>query len=118
MQQRLYLAGVRSCYVPGAWVWHYVPAQRCTPSWAIQRWHRTSITDGLARPVNEGGGLLFGVPRHKYRKLLRYWWRYAVARFHRDEEKSFQARFELTRFSGLLKGMRKAYRERHLTSQQ
>ncbi len=54
MQQRLQNLGVRPCYVSEAFVWHYVPAQRCSPEWVIRRGQRQARTSAheLKSPVS------------------------------------------------------------------
>lgn len=48
MQQRLRRRGLRSVYVPDAWVWHYVPESRCSAEWLLGREHHRSVAKGLA----------------------------------------------------------------------
>lgn len=47
MQMRLRDAGVTPTYVPQAWVWHYVPRDRCSPDWAVQRAFRHGVSWGM-----------------------------------------------------------------------
>ena len=50
MQRRLLRMGLGAVYVPGSRVWHYVPENRCTPAWVIERNYRNGVQDGaLAR---------------------------------------------------------------------
>ncbi len=47
LQQRLLAKGHKGIYVPQALVWHHVPADRCTPEWALERSYRTGLTEGI-----------------------------------------------------------------------
>ena len=60
MQARLRRDGVKSVYVPDAMVWHYVPADRCSPEWAIARAYRNAVQVALASPKPHF--TLFGQP--------------------------------------------------------
>jgi GT2 family glycosyltransferase len=47
MQQALMQIGAKAVYVPGARVWHYVPRNRCSPEWAIER----AVSQGIERGI-------------------------------------------------------------------
>jgi glycosyltransferase involved in cell wall biosynthesis len=47
MQIDLMHAGFRGVYVPQALVWHFVPAERCSPEWLLDRSYRNGIQLGL-----------------------------------------------------------------------
>ncbi|HET8650499.1 MAG TPA: glycosyltransferase [Gemmatimonadales bacterium] len=49
MQRRLRRAGVRGIFLPGARIWHYVPAERCTADWALDRRFRVRYASVLTR---------------------------------------------------------------------
>ena len=53
LQKRLFERGVRGYYLPEAVVWHYVPEERCTPEWALDRIRVTAISKGIY--LTEGG---------------------------------------------------------------
>jgi GT2 family glycosyltransferase len=48
-QCRLLQAGVVGRYVPDAKVWHYVPRERCSPQWVVERSYRRGIRIGFER---------------------------------------------------------------------
>lgn len=54
MQYRLHKAGVRQVLLPGTRVWHYVPAERCSREWLVDRRFRTGVSVGRARLALEG----------------------------------------------------------------
>jgi hypothetical protein len=70
MQRRMAARGAKPICVPEAFVWHYVPADRCTPAWAAQRRYRNAWGIGLTRPAPEDlrAPRLFGAPRYLLRR--------------------------------------------------
>ncbi len=70
MQMRLLESGVRGIYVPSAMVWHYVPRERCTPRWALDRAYRGGVAIGLDHRRDDSKRW-FGVPRWIYGEVLR-----------------------------------------------
>jgi GT2 family glycosyltransferase len=59
MQDRLIRHGLSGVYVPAARVWHYVPQNRCTPQWALERNFKNGLQDA-ARLERAGGA--WGLP--------------------------------------------------------
>jgi GT2 family glycosyltransferase len=49
IQSRLIKEGSIVIYIEDAKVWHYIPKERCTPEWAIQRNYRHSLSRILIR---------------------------------------------------------------------
>lgn len=47
LQQRMLDAGSRGVYLPGARIWHHVPADACDFEWTRRRQHRTGLTYGV-----------------------------------------------------------------------
>lgn len=47
MQYRMNQAGIFGRYVPDALVWHYVPAERCSPAWALARASGAGVNAGI-----------------------------------------------------------------------
>jgi GT2 family glycosyltransferase len=54
-QMRLLRAGCARRYVPEAQAWHFVPVERCSPEWAIQRFRQQGVS--LAARLWQRGGL-------------------------------------------------------------
>ncbi len=56
LQRRMLDSGAKGVYVPDAVVWHYVPAERCSEDWALERQFRHGLTDAaqLAPSVANG----------------------------------------------------------------
>jgi GT2 family glycosyltransferase len=59
MQRLLLSKGLSGIYVPAARVWHYVPSDRCTPEWTLQRNFLNGMQEG-ARAAGHGRPL--GIP--------------------------------------------------------
>jgi hypothetical protein len=104
LQRQLCSVGVVPVPVPEALVWHWVPADRCTAAWALQRARRKGISLMIEQPHT--GPRLFGVPRWMVRQLLESLPIVAVAKLMSDPERSFDRQFPFYRLLGLLEGDR------------
>jgi GT2 family glycosyltransferase len=60
LQQRLLKSGAKGVYLPEAVVWHYVPAERCSENWALERQFRRGLSNAarLGTSVVNGRRLL------------------------------------------------------------
>jgi len=67
MQKMLHRQGLRSNFVLDATVWHYVPACRCTPEWALERAYRDGIARGEFVSKHRGTRLIVGHLSHGLR---------------------------------------------------
>ena len=68
MQRRLLASGPRPYLVRGAVVWHWVPASRCTPEWALDR----AFQHGKSMGLNiSSSRRLFGLPETIVRLIIR-----------------------------------------------
>ena len=98
-QRRAFSAGMKPLFLPDARVWHYVPAERCSQAWAIQRNYRICLSRSKSnrdstRPVKRILGIPVGnvplikrfhpkiffaehlsflIPNRKLRFRMRYW---------------------------------------------
>jgi glycosyltransferase involved in cell wall biosynthesis len=59
MYQRLLAAGVASVFLPDAMVYHYVPRERCSPQWVLQRYRELGGKQGLDRSSDPSRQLIF-----------------------------------------------------------
>lgn len=111
MQRRLRGIGVKPTYVPQAMVWHYVPASRCTPKWAIDRCFRNGLAYGMEMPEQPG---LAGVPWWVLGRLCTTTARTALTVAGPTRHR-FEARSRQSHVLGMIKGLRKskATRSRH-----
>ena len=62
MQTRMLKRGGVGRYVPEARVWHYVPIDRCSREWTLNRAYRNGISFGLNNGEIAGKGVCFGIP--------------------------------------------------------
>lgn len=112
LQQRLLKKGYNGLYVPQALVWHYVPADRCTPEWALERSYRTGLTEGIVsvRERQPGRGV-GGVP-------VWVWRLYFASRLHEfvgnvsgeEQDLRFGYAVQRRRIQGVIAGYRESRR--------
>ena len=112
LQLRLLQSGRKPVFVPDARVWHWVPAERCSPEWALERAARRATSAVLrAQQTDADPGLrLLGVP-------ARVWWAWAaaapaalLAHTARSEEQRYRKRIGFQRARGRVRGHRLAAR--------
>ncbi|MGA2443477.1 MAG: glycosyltransferase [Tepidisphaeraceae bacterium] len=105
MQRRLLSRGLIAVYVPQARVWHYVPKDRCTPAWALERIYRNGIQDGLfARPGNSKFSILppWWITSRYLKGILKAWMWSLSSR----PERRFKAKYRRRYDCGLVHGIR------------
>jgi|SRR5690625_503713 len=105
MQVRLTAAGVRRVYVPGALVWHYIPRERCSMSWALKRAYRTGTEKGIL----EGDAFAPGMGRPAFfvaRTTLKTGLRLAKYGLKFDASGMWHALYHGVRSMGALNGYR------------
>ncbi|MEA3642635.1 MAG: glycosyltransferase [Lamprobacter sp.] len=106
MQKALVELGVSPVYIPGALVRHYVPEERCSPEWALERAFKNGVTTGINSNLDMSTSLLFGMPRWMLRENLELQWRALKAALTQDSEDVFQARYNLAQFRGTATGIK------------
>jgi len=108
MQRQLIRKGVQSVYVPEAIVWHYVPAERCSPKWAAVRAYRSGISKGLeyTTPVPT----ILGFPRWMIRGWVERAFQVLIKSVGRDKAAQFDAYHQFCSFWGYMQGSRIARR--------
>jgi glycosyltransferase involved in cell wall biosynthesis len=109
MQQRLLDCSIRAVYVSNARVWHYVPAERCSPHWAIERARRKGTERGIVAFQN-------GCPRLAYlRRLVRAYLKAPLQGFVSglcmNEQRRFSATYWRCHDRAFLKGIAFARRQ-------
>lgn len=108
LQKRLLELGCRGVYVPGAKVWHWVPAERCTLRWARRRRYQASLTRTLqGEPPGRDVPKVAGAPRWLWRvcaedALALLWERIRM----RSERRRVDREMKLARSLGTLMGHR------------
>jgi hypothetical protein len=104
MQRRLLKMGLIATYVPEARVWHYVPIDRCTPAWTIERSYRNGVQDGLfVRRVNSKSWCLppWWITKRYLKGILRAWMWSMSSR----PERRFKAKYRRSYDRGLMHGV-------------
>ena len=104
MQRRLLKLGLLGPYVPAAVVWHYVPRDRCSEQWAINRNFRHGV-EGASRIAARTRPLRLP-PWWVIGKYLKGIARCIVRSVSLDPERRFAAKFHHNYDRGLLYGIR------------
>ena len=100
MQRRLGQAKMTAVFVPEAVVWHYVPRERSSPSWAVQRMYRSGLGNGaLAR--RGAGSRMVRLGVHTIVKAVP---RLGVSYLTRSTSDRTRAKAELAYWAGYLRG--------------
>lgn len=98
-QSRLLEVGLTGVYVPDAMVWHYVPTQRCSTSFAIERQRRNAFHYGMREPVDLRERVRWRINwMRAFRRLALGVWR--------GPQWRTAARIEMARYAGFLDGQR------------
>jgi glycosyltransferase involved in cell wall biosynthesis len=108
MQIRLLEEGANWEYLPRAMVWHYVPRERCSPQWALDRSRKVGIASGL--DMKPKGPVTNGYPRWMIRPYLRKLASFVFSRLHPVSMRRFEAARDLAYFRGVMEGAREAIR--------
>ena len=70
MQLSLIAAGLEGQYVPQALVHHWVPRDRCSPQWTLERAYRNGVRRGLVTPDGEKTLTIAGYPLVLIRRTI------------------------------------------------
>jgi glycosyltransferase involved in cell wall biosynthesis len=102
MYERLLAAGVRSMFLPGPLVYHYVPQDRCSPEWVLDRAVEVGRTDGQNQRSSWFRQIvLIGFSfRHVISMILRWLWFVMIRR----PEKAFYWHRGFNYYCGYLAG--------------
>ena len=90
LQQRMLDQGMKGVFVPDAVVQHHVPAERCTPAFALDRYFSYLVTSEIARHVEKDISPSRLPPRWVWRQFLTS---YVKALWRRLGMRDEQARF-------------------------
>jgi GT2 family glycosyltransferase len=104
MQCRLLRHGLCGVYVPAARVWHYVPAERCSPQWAIDRNFRHGVEEGT-HAAGEPQGPLGLPPWRVTSRFLKGIVREITWSVSASEELRFKAKHRRSYDRGLIHGI-------------
>jgi glycosyl transferase family 2 len=115
MQERLIRRGIASVYLPEARVWHYVPKERCSEEWTIQRTFRHGVEEGTRAAYERA--ILPGLPPWRIvRRCLMGLARSSFWALSFDPQSRFKARHRMAYDHGLLHGIRCEKKARRLKS--
>jgi len=99
-QRRLLNRGYLGLYIPGAPVLHYVPQDRCSPEWALERAEKNGRSFGLHYRSQWGRWI-------RYPAMLRYSW--AKFRYRQNanlnDHQDFLRAYEVKRWKGFVNGI-------------
>ncbi len=115
MQSRLLRRGLSGVYVPNARVWHYVPDERCSPQWAIERNFRHGVEEGTLAAAEPQGPL--GLPPWRVTsRCAKGIVREIIWSVSTSPELQFKARHRRSYDRGLLHGIRCQRQTMNVTS--
>lgn len=97
MQIRLRERGIAPRYVSAAKVWHYVPQDRCSIEWAINRAYRVSMGLEMAKQRTNAARVRSVWKSIDWRINPKWTIRRAISRFASDEQARFQAAYKIAR---------------------
>ena len=100
MQRRLVTAGLKAVCVPQALVYHWVPRERCSPEWALERAYRNGIRSGLLKQEAAVGPTIAGYRLVPVKRTVESWVRSQMRRNGRRRER-FAAQFEAPSGNGV-----------------
>ena len=103
IQRRLVTAGLKALCVPQALVYHWVPRDRCSPAWALERAYRTGVRNGLLKQDAAAGLTIAGYPVVLVKRTVESWVRSKMRNGQRREQ--FAAQLQYYRQRGVLRGV-------------
>jgi GT2 family glycosyltransferase len=109
MQHRLLARGVRGLFLPDAVVWHYVPSDRSTPQWALERADRKGFAEGVQLAVGRKGRR---APMVIWFDLFKRAVFSVIGRLLPSKAKQFGVRFQWRRAVARLRGFRSVVTDR------
>jgi glycosyltransferase involved in cell wall biosynthesis len=104
MQRRLAAAGVVATYVPEVLVHHWVPRDRCSREFGLDRAYREGIRRGLLRQKGLDS-FTAGYPIVLVKRAIEHWLRWQIQRLGSDRRARFAAEFKYRRQKGVIKGV-------------
>jgi GT2 family glycosyltransferase len=104
IQRRLVTAGLKAMCVPQALVYHWVPRDRCSPEWALERAYRNGIRSGLLKQEAAAGPTIAGYPLVLIKRIVESWVRSQMPRNGQRSER-FAAELKYQRQRGVLRGV-------------
>jgi len=106
MQIRLRERGIVPRYVSSAKVWHYVPADRCSIQWAIDRVYRTTAGLEMANPRKRQSQLRYFLKSVSWQLGPKWILRRIRSHFATEEQARFRAAYKIAKRKAVLDMMR------------
>jgi cellulose synthase/poly-beta-1,6-N-acetylglucosamine synthase-like glycosyltransferase len=106
LQKSLAGAGARLIPVPDALAWHYVPEDRCSPRWALERQARQGFTEGSIWARAPKGRRAAGVPLWIWRQLGSSIPGWVASSIFPKGQLRFRTSYELYHATSFIKGIR------------
>lgn len=103
VQRRLAANGLKGVSVPEALVYHWVPRDRCSPAWTLERAYRNGIRSGLLK--EDAGATIAGYPLALVKRTVGTWVRSQMRRLNPERGERFAAEFKYQRQRGVLRGV-------------
>lgn len=104
MQRRLRSGGMRPLYVPEALVWHYVPRERSSQEWVVDRAYRSGVAVGLE--ARAGQLSLLGCPAWVLGRFAKGAIRRIIAIADPSSRRRLEARTRWSYNVGIIRGLR------------
>lgn len=107
VQEKFLRKGIKGYFLPAAIVWHYVPRDRCSASWVLNRKRQNETGKAIARSHVSG---LVRLKRQiaAHARLVIYSARILVGTPFLDSKTLFHLRFKLQGFKGTIDGLKRA----------
>jgi GT2 family glycosyltransferase len=110
IQRRMHRAGLRAICVPEALVRHWVPRERCSPEWALERARRGGIRRGMQK-AEAAGPLAPAYPLIVVKSVIASWLRARWPRPGQGPRERFAVQASYYRQRGVLRGVMLQRRE-------
>lgn len=106
MMQRLLEHGLTGHFVPRARVYHYVPAERCSIRWSLNRIYQNGITWGL-KSKPDSSATFRGYPRWMVRSAIKQWCAAAFRQVVKGRKESYPLWGDYFFFRGRMEGLKR-----------
>ncbi len=103
MQRRMHAAGMHGQLVEDAWVYHYVPRNRCSIDWTVERARRNGVSRGIAHQTRPRMDVALSHWSNLVRLLTSTTTRYLTS-VAPDSRLHFQSRYRQQKAIGYFKG--------------
>ena len=106
IEYRLLANGYKAMYVGDAPAWHYVPRNRSSIRWVLNRYERIWFTNGMTDNKHHPGRRIFGIPGWMWRSLVFYATAAVRANLITDAERRFEIKKSYYQWKGYVRGVK------------